>query len=58
MRAIVYLPIVLVRKGRPTSVCTRQPTARFFKGYAPTKMPLVEGSLARPVAGETRPLGR
>jgi hypothetical protein len=46
--------IAFKAKGGLTSVCTRQPTAWFFKGSAPAKMPLVEGSLAGPVAGETR----
>lgn len=36
--------------------CTRQPTALFFNGYAPAKTLLVGGSLAGPVAGETRAL--
>jgi hypothetical protein len=45
-------------KSQLTSACTRLPTARFFKGSAPAKMPLVEGSLAGPAAGNARALGR
>ncbi|MFZ5515281.1 MAG: hypothetical protein ACOY90_01500 [Candidatus Zhuqueibacterota bacterium] len=33
-------------QGRPTSVCTRLPAARFIKGSAPAKKLVSEGSLA------------
>ena len=52
-------PIVVNSQRGPflahiTSVFTRQPTALFFTGSAPAQTPLVEGSFAGPVAGETR----
>lgn len=40
--------------SRPTSVCTRPPTARFFRGSAPAKALVSEASLAGSAAGETR----
>jgi len=48
---------ILSVKNPPNKRLHRQPTARFFKGYAPAKTPLVGGSLADPVAGETQALG-
>jgi hypothetical protein len=41
-------------KLRPTSACTRPPTALFFKGHAPAKMSVVEACLAGPVSGDAR----
>jgi len=42
---------------RLTSACTGLPTARFFKGYAPTTTLLIEIGLAGSAAGETRGYG-
>jgi hypothetical protein len=39
---------------RPTSACTRPPTALFFKGSAPAKALVGEASLAGPVSGDAR----
>jgi hypothetical protein len=39
---------------RPTSACTRPPTARFFKGSAPAKALVSGSSLAGPVSGDAR----
>jgi hypothetical protein len=40
--------------GRPTSACTRLPTARFFNHTLPANKLLIEGSLAGPAAGNAR----
>jgi len=37
---------------RPTTVCSRLATARFFKGFAPAKVLYNEVGLAGPAAGE------
>ena len=40
--------------ARPTSGCTRLPTAQFINGSAPTTTPLIEGSLAGSAAGNAQ----
>jgi hypothetical protein len=44
-------------KARPTTACTRLPTARFIRGYAPATTPLIGVGLAGPAAGEAEALG-
>jgi hypothetical protein len=44
----------LICKIRPTSACTRPPTALFFKGHAPAKALVIEACLAGPVSGDAR----
>jgi hypothetical protein len=46
-----------IPKGRPTSGCTRLPTARFFNHILPANKPLIEGSLAVSAAREPQALG-
>jgi len=53
---IVQSASVSVRSSRPTTACTRLPTARFFKGQAPATMSLVEVGLADSAAGEAEAL--
>jgi hypothetical protein len=45
-------------KTHPTSVCTRPPTARFFKVVLPVESVYNQGGFAGPAAGEMRALGR
>jgi len=57
MGALVVQSVsVSIRNSRPTSGCTRLPTARFIKGSAPTTTLLIEGSLAGPAAREPQAL--
>jgi hypothetical protein len=44
-------------KGRPTTACSRPPTARIINHALPAKKPLVEVSLAGPAAADAEALG-
>jgi hypothetical protein len=45
-------------KIRPTTACSRPPTARFINHILPAKMPLIESSFAGPASADAEALER